>query len=264
MRLSDVLSKPPNKEYVQIDAFLSNRSGKTGQKVDISVGRIALNYFCSSCDDIRTFVSGEKLTCIFANKNLISIDCVLTCSICGAVVPVWFLVESKDDITEQVPKVRILKKTVKLSEKVRATDARYGEFTVLLDKAEQAYSDGLGAGSIVYLRKIFEKITIRTAQNVGIQYKQYENGNPKNFSDLLKRVDEECAIVPKEFSANGYKLFRELSSVVHGEYDEEAGLNNFEALHRLVIGILENVINHRELLDAMTVLGWNEERGEDK
>ena len=34
--------------------------------------------------------------------------------------------------------------------------------------------------------------------------------------------------------------------------------------HRLVIGILENVINHKELLDAITVLGWNEERGEDK
>lgn len=57
---------------------------------------------------------------------------------------------------------------------------------------------------------------------------------------------------------------RELSGVVHGKYDEEAGLKNFEALHRLVIGILENVINHRELLDAITVLGWNEERGEDK
>ena len=40
MRLSDVLSKPPNKEYVQIDAFLLNKTGKTGQKVDISVGKI--------------------------------------------------------------------------------------------------------------------------------------------------------------------------------------------------------------------------------
>ena len=78
---------------------------------------------------------------------------------------------------------------------------------------------------------------------------------------MLKKVDEKCAIIPKEFSENGYKLFRELSSVVHGEYDEEAGLKNFEALHRLVIGILENVINHKELLDAITVFGWNEERG---
>lgn len=59
-------------------------------------------------------------------------------------------------------------------------------------------------------------------------------------------------------------MFRELSSVVYGEYDEEAELNNFEALHRLVIGILENVIIHRELLDAIAVLGWDEERSEER
>lgn len=261
MRLSDVLSKPPNKEYVQIDAFLLNKTGKTGQKVDISVGKIALNYFCTTCDDIRTFSSGEKLTCIFVSKNLISVDCVLICG-CGASIPVWFLIESKNDITGQAPAIRILKKSVKLSDMVRINDNRYGEFTPLLDKAMQAYTDGLGA--VVYLRKIFEKITVKTAKAVNIEYAQYEGGNPKNFSDLLKKVDEKCAIIPKEFSENGYKLFRELSSVVHGEYDEEAGLKNFEALHRLVIGILENVINHKELLDAITVLGWNEERGEDK
>lgn len=139
---------------------------------------------------------------------------------------------------------------------------RYGEFAVLLDKAMQAYTDGLGAGAVVYLRKIFEKITVKTAKAVNIEYDQYEGGNPKNFSTLLRRVDEKSRIIPKEFSANGYKLFREMSSIVHGEYDEEAGLNNFEALNRLVIGILENVINHRELLDAIAVLGWNEERSE--
>lgn len=122
---------------------------------------------------------------------------------------------------------------------VRINDNRYGEFTPLLDKAMQAYTDGLGAGAVVYLRKIFEKITVKAAKAVDIEYAQYDGGNPKNFSDLLKKVDEKCSIIPKEFSANGYKLFRELSGVVHGEYDEEAGLKNFEALHRLVIGILE-------------------------
>lgn len=263
MRLSDVLSKPPNKEYVQIDAFLQNKTGKVGQKVDISTGIVALNYFCVSCGDIRTFWSSPKLTCIFVSKNLISVDCVLTCG-CGASIPVWFLIESKNDITGQAPAIRILKKSVKLSDMVRINDNRYGEFTPLLDKAMQAYTDGLGAGAVVYLRKIFEKITVKTAKAVDIEYAQYDGGNPKNFSDLLKKVDEKCSIIPKEFSANGYKLFRELSGVVHGEYDEEAGLKNFEALHRLVIGILENVINHKELLDAITVLGWNEERGEDK
>lgn len=263
MRLSDVLSKPPDKEYVQIDSFLQNRAGKVGQKVDISVGKVALNYFCVSCGDMRTFWSSPKLACIFVSKNLISVDCVLTCG-CGASIPVWFLVESKNDITGQTPAIRILKKSVKLSDMVRINDDRYGEFTPLFDKAMQAYTDGLGAGAVLYLRKIFEKITVKTAKEANIEYAQYEGGNPKNFSDLLYKVEEKCSIIPKEFSENSYKLFREMSGVVHGDYDEEAGLKNFEALHRLIRGILENVSNHKELSDATTSLGLGKERGGDK
>ena len=41
MRLSDVLSKHPNKEYKQIDGFLINKKGMAGQKVDVSVGSVA-------------------------------------------------------------------------------------------------------------------------------------------------------------------------------------------------------------------------------
>ena len=130
MRLSDVLSKPPNKEYVQVDAFLQNKDGKTGQKVDIFAGNVALNYFCVTCGDIRTFWSTPKLACIFVNKHVISIDCVLTCK-CDSSIPAWFLIESKDDITGQAPALRILKKSIKLSDTVRINDNRYGEFSIL-------------------------------------------------------------------------------------------------------------------------------------
>lgn len=258
MRLSDVLSKPQSEEYVQVDGFLQNKKGLPGQKVDIDVGKIALNYFCVICSDLRTFYSDKGLSCIFVNKNVISIDCVLRCG-CGNSVPVWFLVESKDNITGQSPEIRILKRNVKLSENVKVNTAQFGEFTSLLDKAKQAYSDGLGAGSIVYLRKVFEIITIQTAKAMNIGYRQHEDGNPKNFSDLLKKVDEKCSIIPSEFSANGYQLFKELSNVVHGEYDENLGLIKFEPLYRLIIGILENVKNHNELVEAKRALGWDNE-----
>lgn len=109
----------------------------------------------------------------------------------------------QNDITGQAPAIRILKKSVKLSDTVRINDNRYGEFSILLDNAMQAYTDGLGAGAIVYLRKIFEKITVQTAQAVGIQYKQYEGGNPRNFSDLLKEVNEKCSIIPRSFLLMG-------------------------------------------------------------
>lgn len=258
MRLGDVLSKQPQHQYVQVDGFLVNKKGYLGQKVNLSAGTVALNYFCANCDDLRTFSAKGSLTCIFVNKQLISIDCVLSC-VCGATVQVWFLIECKDDITSTVPEIRILKKTEKLSNTVKTNTNRYGAYTILLDKAEQAYRDDLGAGAIVYLRKVFETVTIQAADAIGIDYPRYDNGNPRNFADLLQRVDGECEIIPKEFSKNGYRLFRELSTVVHGDFDEEQGLMKFEPLHRLVIGILENVRNKAEFKEAMRSLGWSDE-----
>lgn len=257
MRLSDILSKPPRHSFTQVDGFLLGKKGNIGQQVNLSVGSVMLNYYCKACDDIRTFTSKGVLSCVFVNKHLISIDCVMTCG-CGTNVQAWFLVESEEDICERSPNVRILKRSEKLSEQVKINDERYGEFSLLLDKAERAYREELGAGSIVYLRKAFEKITLHMANVMGISYAKYEGGNPKNFSKLLKDVDSTCSIIPKEFSKNGYKLFRELSSVVHGEYNEELGLSKYDSLHRLVVGILENVKNSRELQSAISSLGWND------
>lgn len=255
MRLSDVLSKPIQKEFFQIDGFLLNKKGNIGQQVKLNIGQVALNYFCSYCDDLRTFYSKGELSCVFVNNHLISIDCVLTCG-CDNSVQVWFLVECEDDICGQAPKVRIMKRSEKLSDMVKISNERYGEFSTLLDLAERAYRDDLGAGAIVYLRKVFEKITIQMADAIEIEYEKYEGGNPKNFSELLKKVDKQCSIIPKEFASDGYRLFRELSGVVHGEYDEALGLSKFESLHRLVIGILENVRNSKELKSAINSLGW--------
>jgi hypothetical protein len=39
MRLSDVLSKELHDEYMQVDAFLMNKKGNTGQLVELSVGQ---------------------------------------------------------------------------------------------------------------------------------------------------------------------------------------------------------------------------------
>lgn len=257
MRLSNVLSKPPKLSYETVDGFLVGKQGNFGQKVDLDVGTVALNYFCETCDDLRTFYSEGKLSCIFVNKNMISIDCVMSCN-CGSNVEAWFLVDCEDDITSITPKVRILKRSEKLSSTVRINTTRYGEYDHLLNKAVQAYREELGAGSIVYLRKIYESITVQTALAVGIGINK-SNGKQRPFKELLEEVDKKCHIIPNEFSAKGYQLFGELSDVVHGEYDEELGLKKFEPLHRLVIGILENVRNKEEFKDAKKALGWPEE-----
>lgn len=255
MRLGDVLSKKPKQEYLQVDGFLLNKKGTIGQQVSLSVGEVMLNYYCTRCDDTRTFTSKGKLCCVFVNKHVVSIDCVLACG-CGASAQAWFLVECEDDICSQAPKIRVVKKSEKLSNQVRINNELYGDLSQVLEMAEHAYRERLGAGSIVYLRKAFEQITVQTANTIGIQYSKYENGNPKNFRDLLEEVDKKCPIIPGEFSKNGYKLFRELSNIVHGEYDEELGLSKFEALYSLVVGILENVRNIQVFRNATISLGW--------
>jgi hypothetical protein len=259
MRLSEVLSKSPSKEFKQVDGFLQNKKGNIGQKVNIDVGKIGVNYFCKKCNGLSTFCSSKKLSTIFVNKNLISIHTVLCCSICNNFIPTWFLIESNDDITGQSPHVKIIKKSDKLINLTRTDFSKYKDFTKLLDKAQQAYNEELGAGAIIYLRKVFEKVTIESAKAINFEYKKYENGNPKNFCELLKNIDEKCSIIPKEFSKNSYRLFRELSEIIHGEYDDNIGISKFELLQRLIIGILDNINNNKELLATIKELNWDTE-----
>lgn len=256
MRLSDILSRSPSLEFKQVEGFLGGKIPAVGKQRKIQVGKIALNYFCKKCMDVRTFCSGEEIYCIGVNKHLISIDYVLNCY-CGASVQIWFLVDCEDDISGRAPKIRILKRSEKLSTDVSLDMERYGEFSELFLKAQRAQHDRLGAGAMVYLRKIFELITEQTATASGIPC-TYTNGKKKLFRNLLEEVDNQCSIIPKEFSENGYRLFRELSSIVHGEYNEELALVKYESLHRLIIGVLDNVKNNNELITAIGSLGWND------
>jgi hypothetical protein len=259
MRLSGVLSKSPSESYQIVEHFLLKKRGNIGQQVNLDVGKVMLNYYCSKCEDLRTFYSEGNLTSIFVNTQLISIDVVLSCG-CGTNVQVWFLVESENEITGVTPKVRIIKKSEKLSDQAHLDIVKYGEYTRLIEKSITAHREGLGAGAIVYLRKIFEIITLKVAKSAEIKYQAYPDGNPKRFFDLLKEVDEKCSIIPTEFSAYGYKLYRDLSEVIHGDYSEEAGLNKYEPLHRLVTGILDNIKNKEELANAVGVLSGNNTR----
>lgn len=260
MRLSDVLSKPINETFAQVEGFLDNRNLGVGKQRKIEVGKVALNFFCKNCGDDRTFCSGDELFCIGVNDHTISIDCVLKCSVCSSSVQIWFLIESERIMSLAAPCVRIAKRSEKLSNMVLFSREKYGDFSELLEKAHRAHRDELGAGSIVYLRTILERITIQVAEVAGIDLKR-TNGRRKPFKDLLKEVDEKRSIVPHEFSANGYRLFAELSDVVHGNNEENIALQKFDAFCRLVVGVLDNVRNNAELMAAIGSLGWDDDEG---
>lgn len=238
---------------------------QNGDFVEIDAGRIALNFYCKKCEDSRTFMSPDRLHALIINENLISIDAFLQCPVCKTEIQVWFLLEVKDMFTEE-PKVKILKRTEKLSKNVsELRENSFGIYTDLLEKAMRASREGFGAGAIIYLCKVFEQVTSEAAKASNIST-TYINSNGKekrkNFKDLLTEVDTKCAIVPIEFSNNRYKLFGKLSDVVHGEYDEEIALEKFSAFYRLVTGIIENIKSKEEFQSAQQALGLSE--GGDK
>lgn len=261
MRLSDVLSKPISTNFVQIEGFLNNKKLKTGASKKLSEGKVALNFYCKNCNDQRTFYSGDDLFCIGVNQTTASIDCVLECPRCGASVQMWFLLECRgeDDIHNPYPYVRIAKRSEKFSEFVSINTENYGDFTEALEKAKRAAREKFGAGSIVYLRKVFERIITQTAEaaNPPIETKK-PNGKPRPFDQILNPVKERCNIIPSEFAEDGYKLFGELSDVVHGDYDEEEALLKFDAFYRLVTGVLEKIKTNQELMEAIGTLGWHD------
>ena len=261
MRLSEILSRPVTTKFEPIDGFLDNKTLKPGKQKKIAVGSVWLNYYCKNCGDVRTFSSGEELFCIGIHDRMVSIDCVLECPSCKNTIPVWFLVESMNEACSLAPNVRVLKRTEKLSGQLLLNHYQYGDFSELLDKSERAYRDELGAGAIIYLRKIYEQITVQTAKAAGIDLKT-PKGKHKPFKILLEEVDKQCSIIPTEFSADGYKLFGELSDIIHGDYDEQMGLQKYEALHQLLVGVLSKVKSSKEIMDAIGTLGWNKDGGE--
>lgn len=254
MRLSGILSKPPNDQFMQIDGFLDGKKLHPGQQKEIVVGLVCLPFFCKRCGDDQIFLSEDKLFCIGVNDNTVSIDTVVICSQCRiSSVPAWFLVTSDKEISSSTPNVKLLKHSYKLSNDVALSEDRFRGFTEMLTKAQLAYGENLGAGSIVYLRKILEIIIFRAAELTETKTK----GRP--FKEVLEEVDHVQKIIPREFSENGYRLFRELSNVIHGNSDELVALQKYPALRRLVIGVIDNIKNNREINEAINALGWNGE-----
>ena len=257
MRLSDVLSKPVDLKFWQVDGFLANRKLKSGRSKRLDVGKIGLPYFCKQCDSDITFISADDIYCIGVNNKQISIDSVLTCPRCGNELPVWFLVESNNDIYGTAPVVRVLKRVEKFTQNVLSANGTYGNFAELLNKADCAYRNELGAGAIIYLRKVYEEITLQTAQAAGIATMKPNGKSQRPFKEILQEVDAKKSIIPKEFTADGYRLFGELSAIAHGANVSDAdALQKYEPLHRLVVGIIENVKNNAELMAALSNLGW--------
>ncbi|MGW5645947.1 hypothetical protein ACWEV3_00650 [Saccharopolyspora sp. NPDC003752] len=255
MRLGDLLSKAPAKEEAQVEGFLNGNGLAWGKHKTIDAGQVALNFMCKTCRDVRTFMSGKKLSCLGVGDRVLSIDACLKCPACQATVEAWFLVVSRDELYEQALTVRLERYVDNRRDLASRVGVGSDDFDDLLERAQLAYEEKLGAGSMVYLRKIFEAITKQVADITGIPTTG-NNGGRKPFRNLLQEVDAQHHIIPPAFSSDGYKLFRELSEIVHGDSSEEKALQKYEPCRSLVIGIIQNVASDQEMQQAINALGW--------
>lgn len=256
MRLSDLLSKAPDRAELQVERFLlSDRRLAWGKHTTINVGRVTHNFHCRSCGETRTFLSGEKLSCLIVGENVVSIDAGLQCSVCSSSVEVWFLISSAEDLYKSAPTVQIDRYTENLRDLADRIGTMSGRFADLVKRADMAYEAQLGAGSMIYLRKIYEMITDEVADISGVS-KTGRKGGKLTFKDLLQKVDTARRIIPQSYSSNGYQLFSELSEVIHGESSEEEALKKFRPCRDLVIGVVEEVNRDNIFAKAIEDLGW--------
>ena len=122
---------------------------------------------------------------------MISIDCQLQCMDydeenpkcrdCNPCVQAWFLV-GVDDLSVPFPRVNIVKQNFKLPDAIKLPIETADKFSEWLGKAEIAYRERLGAGSIIYLRAAFAAgITFAGAVVFAVQ-----NTRQKKFFKFFK------------------------------------------------------------------------------
>jgi hypothetical protein len=256
MRLSEVMNRAPDRERTQVENFLGTRRIGWGQHKKLDVGKVVHNFYCRECAAVRTFISAEKLACLVAGDQLVSIDVSLQCPVCPASVEAWYLIAGYSDLYVQSPVVYLDRYTENRRDLVTGVGTGGGQFEDLLDRAQTAYEQQLGAGSMVYLRKIFEAVTKEVATIAGIATTR-PGGSRRPFRHLLEEVDREHHIIPAGLSRDGYRLFGELSQVIHGDTSEDVALRKYSPCRQLVLSVLRNVIGDREIARAIDALGWD-------
>jgi len=256
MRLSEVLNYVPDTSTRQVENFLGSRVLRPGTHRNVRVGTAIRNRHCQECSDTRTFASKSELSCLVTGEKALSIDTLMTCTVCkGEGVVAWFLVRSINDLFSPSPKVFVERFTEYRRASTGITTLDSDPLDDLLMRARAAHGSGLGAGSIIYLRKAFEIITTETAKAVDIDLKTAK-GRSKPFQKLLQEVHDAVPLIPEEFASGGYTLFRELSGIIHGDTDEATALKKFAPCYALVLGIIEKARNRQVFEDAIIELGW--------
>ena len=105
-----------------------------------------------------------------------------------------------------------------------------------LKKSLNAYSQGMGVASFVYLRRILEWL---------VEEKCLDDEKSLKFVDKLDKVEKREKIIPDDFLEIKNQIYSVLSKGVH-EYSEEECLDMYNVVFFVIESILENELNKKE------------------
>lgn len=116
-----------------------------------------------------------------------------------------------------------------------------GKEQLSLQLAKQLYSQNFGAGSFVYLRRIFENVVVErvaTRKYSGAQSWDFQVWKKTNRT-MESKLKDLAEVLPRFI--NNQELFRVLSAAVH-EHDEATCLQYFTIIEKAVTEILDDEI----------------------
>lgn len=113
-----------------------------------------------------------------------------------------------------------------------------GKEQMSLQLAQELYSQDIGAGSFVYLRRIFENVVLELVATR--KYKNVENWTFQEWKKSKGRMEDRLRDIADELPdfINHNELFNVLSVGVHS-FDEETCLKHFPTVKRAIIEILD-------------------------
>lgn len=249
MRLSDIFYAPKMGALTAVDPFLPKNGMKVGRRTRVDVGPFFRTYFCSKCEMAREFHSEKKLNLVRYGDNLFGVSTLFQCACGYCLGEYWGMFEGVDS-DSRAPKVSLICESLRQIDLARETEESVDR---LLRQAREAYSARFGYGAMVYLRIVYERVTRDVAKQVGVSLKG-KNGGRKNFKSLLQEVDGVVKIIPRQYQEEGYKLFGELSEVIHGSSSEKVALDKFDSCLNLVEGVVRSVNDIPKFADAKGVL----------
>ena len=124
------------------------------------------------------------------------------------------------------------------SEDIQEYKKLLGKEQMSLQLAQELYSQDIGAGSFVYLRRIFENVILELV--AARKYKNAENWTFQEWKKSKGRMEDRLRDIADELPSfiNHNELFNVLSVGVHS-FDEESCLKHFPTVKRAIIEILD-------------------------